>query len=153
MVMQGSRGEQQAISALHKKLRSSMHPSLLESAPSFFIESAVGLAVELIVITNSSQNQQRMQGKFRYGMNLWLCISLTQWLGGWCKCWGVCNALDNHGVVKIISCLNMLHGATSSWEKEEGGEGVTVTETFNDYGERGVKHSMIRRGGRVVKLQ
>ena len=65
MLMQGNRGEQQAISALHKKLRS-MHPSLLESAPSLFSDAVIELAVELIVITNSSQNSQRMQSKFRY---------------------------------------------------------------------------------------
>ncbi len=58
------RGDPQATTNLHKNR--SINVPLLEISPHSFSEAVISLAVELIIITNTLQNQQRSQTRFTY---------------------------------------------------------------------------------------
>lgn len=62
MVMQSGRSDPH-MSTFHKRYSRSIHKPLLEIAPPTFAEAVVGLAVELIVVTNSVGD--KAQSRFR----------------------------------------------------------------------------------------
>jgi hypothetical protein len=64
MVMQSGRGDPHTATFHKRYSRSVVHRPLLENAPSPFAEAVIGLATELIAVTNCLPD--RMHAKFRY---------------------------------------------------------------------------------------
>lgn len=66
MVTQSGRGDPH-MATFHKRYsRSVVHRPLLENAPSPFAEAVIGLAAELIAVTNTVSVSDRTQAKLRY---------------------------------------------------------------------------------------